>query len=178
MPTLQYQRFMWRQRKNAQLTSNLSNRWRFRFSVILSRFSHADVQCFPDGSEPKFCDDMDASSVLANCLRRSVGSYISCIWMVSKKCVALFKKSFQGMWTLYVSDMPWTFLASFIRRMFWNHPNLTSYLHFHRRRVFVKHWQADIRLRHKKRFGKPPWKAAESEGKSGRNPIKTRACAT
>ena len=45
------------------------------------------------------------------------------IWLFSKSAQALFKKSFQGMWTPRVSDMPWTFLEEYIRRMFWIQPN-------------------------------------------------------
>lgn len=63
------------------------------------------IPCFPGGSRATFCDEMDAFDVLANCLKRRVYVYF---WHLSdfRKCVALFKKSFQGMWTLYVSDMP------------------------------------------------------------------------
>jgi hypothetical protein len=66
--------------------------------------SRTDVPCFPGGSGPGFCGDVAAFGVLANCLSGRKDESLA--FGLFKKCAALFKKSFQGMWTLYVTDIP------------------------------------------------------------------------
>ena len=77
-----------------------------------------------------------------------------------QKCVSTFEKSFQGMWTLYVSDMPWTFLERYIRRMFWIRLKLIQATSPDDE-LLQNTKEQTYALVMKRYSGKPPWETVE-----------------